>query len=626
MGENKREAIRQAISTGDISEVEKLLLHVNKQNDASFVTERVKQAASLGYDDIASMILDSPYSDKYGTLRVLLEYGRTRLVSEFLLTHRLWGNPTKKASNTSGSYDYSGLEDLLFRARVLSPIADFLPRLGVGVNDDQQFAFRLLAYHAMHTKDQDMLEWLLDLGLETDEVSLIDMGLRLVPKRDGAVNVLDESEMSRWPSLLSIAAVSDNTDLAHFLIEHGVESMDSRALYRAIRGKVSTAMLNVLMDFSDRPPCPKRSEYGSAALRDTIRSQDYALVEILAKRTDTNCIVSNPPPDRKEWYDGEPRSPLGESITTGDVEMVRILLTNEADPNALASIYDNMEVDDLEGDALEVMPLQRRNPLLMAIDCEDLSMIQLLIESGAEVDSPRRLGLLRTPLQRAAETGKFEIVKFLLHQGAIVDQGPFYNGATALQLAAIGGYVGIAKLLLEHGADPNHPAAKGDGRTALEGAAEWGRLDMVMLLVEAGVNLDQASPGYDSDPYFGEVRYKTWNGLSENSTQCTRAIHLAKLRGHLAKLRGHLALSRILQEMDRCQAQERPRKTGSLGYKPDTALLDNGYRSGMTTSDDGPTTDDIGAPGLTIDIPTWDVMDISGFITGCDFDVDMNHL
>jgi ankyrin repeat protein len=43
--------------------------------------------------------------------------------------------------------------------------------------------------------------------------------------------------------------------------------------------------------------------------------------------------------------------------------------------------------------------------------------------------------------------------------------------------------------LLEYGADVNALGAKPDGRTALEGAAEYGRIDMVQLLLNAGANI-----------------------------------------------------------------------------------------------------------------------------------------
>lgn len=44
----------------------------------------------------------------------------------------------------------------------------------------------------------------------------------------------------------------------------------------------------------------------------------------------------------------------------------------------------------------------------------------------------------------------------------------------------------IALQFLEAGADVNAAAAKYYGRTALDGAAEHGRLDMVQLLLNAG--------------------------------------------------------------------------------------------------------------------------------------------
>lgn len=64
---------------------------------------------------------------------------------------------------------------------------------------------------------------------------------------------------------------------------------------------------------------------------------------------------------------------------------------------------------------------------------------------------------------------------------------------SALQGAAIKGDLQIARLLLKYHADDNAAAAPEKGRTAVEGAAEHGRMDMVRLLLNAGARPDPVS-------------------------------------------------------------------------------------------------------------------------------------
>ena len=60
----------------------------------------------------------------------------------------------------------------------------------------------------------------------------------------------------------------------------------------------------------------------------------------------------------------------------------------------------------------------------------------------------------------------------------------FTGSATALQLAAIHGGIGVVRRLIELNANVNAPRAAKHGRTALEGAADQGRLDTVELLLK----------------------------------------------------------------------------------------------------------------------------------------------
>lgn len=103
------------------------------------------------------------------------------------------------------------------------------------------------------------------------------------------------------------------------------------------------------------------------------------------------------------------------------------------------------------------------------------------------------------------------IIRLLLEAGADVNGKPARkNGATALQMAAILGSLGIAKLLLdlEPPADIDARRTLVGCRTALEGAAEHGRIDMVKLLLTYGVK----TTGRGQRQYLRAMKFSEANG------------------------------------------------------------------------------------------------------------------
>ncbi|KAF2804950.1 ankyrin, partial [Mytilinidion resinicola] len=117
-----------------------------------------------------------------------------------------------------------------------------------------------------------------------------------------------------------------------------------------------------------------------------------------------------------------------------------------------------------------------------------------------------------TPLQAAAAQGANNIIRYLIQEGADVDEPPASRaGGTALQLATMEGYTCTALLLLEHGADVNAAPSLLEGRTAFGAAADNGRIEMMLLLVQNGVDL-----------------------LSNDGTQYTRALDFAEKAGQIA--------------------------------------------------------------------------------------------
>lgn len=103
-------------------------------------------------------------------------------------------------------------------------------------------------------------------------------------------------------------------------------------------------------------------------------------------------------------------------------------------------------------------------------------------------------GQITTPLIIAARNGHEEVVHALLNifcvdaeqTGTVIFDKKTIKGATALWTAASAGYFCIVKLLIQHGADVNHPIVTNS--IPLRPACYDGRLDIVMYFVEHGAD------------------------------------------------------------------------------------------------------------------------------------------
>ncbi|GAW19431.1 hypothetical protein ANO14919_089180 [Xylariales sp. No.14919] len=99
----------------------------------------------------------------------------------------------------------------------------------------------------------------------------------------------------------------------------------------------------------------------------------------------------------------------------------------------------------------------------------------------------------KSPLQNAVEHENLELVNILLKHGASPNErAAKIIGMTALQLAAEKGFIGIAKILIDHEtpADVNAHRSRFIGLTALESASQSGRLDMVQFLLSSGAKTE----------------------------------------------------------------------------------------------------------------------------------------
>ena len=172
-------------------------------------------------------------------------------------------------------------------------------------------------------------------------------------------------------------------------------------------------------------------------------------------------------------------TPLMTAARVGDVEVVRRLLAAGADPTAAEST-------------------RGQTALMWAVAENQTPVAAVLLETGGGATTRSTNGF--TPLLFAAQQGNIDVARLLLAAGAGVDEsapdgiGGDTNAsalfkkdteAPALLVAIDSGHAGMARFLIERGADPNHTGA---GRAPLHAAVQREMPDVVRALLAAGAD------------------------------------------------------------------------------------------------------------------------------------------
>jgi len=192
---------------------------------------------------------------------------------------------------------------------------------------------------------------------------------------------------------------------------------------------------------------------------------------------------------------------ISKAIREGDLEQLRILIEKNPDlvktrqgsryPLHFAALFRKKDVAELlisKGadvnrfgkDASEFAPLEY-TPLTEAIRNNDMEMIKMFIEYGADLHKTTSLG--ESYLHVAAFLNKTEIAEYFIDMGMEVNIKKNGN-LTPLHIAAVTGNREVAELLIEKGADLN--ALSTDGGTPLHYAIAAGHQDVADLFKSKG--------------------------------------------------------------------------------------------------------------------------------------------
>ncbi|EEC69618.1 hypothetical protein EE612_060753 [Oryza sativa] len=165
----------------------------------------------------------------------------------------------------------------------------------------------------------------------------------------------------------------------------------------------------------------------------------------------------------------------------------------------LAASYGHLEICKflVEESGLDVNSGSHRGetPILLAACDGDINVLIYLLDHGGDPAIPNAGGF--TPLHYAAEYGHVDVVRLLLSKGVHVD--PLNYSGAPLHLATANDHDQVAKVLLEHGADPNRVV--NHVLSPLVVACCSHSLKCMKLLIKAGADVnDRSSTGPRTTP------------------------------------------------------------------------------------------------------------------------------
>lgn len=523
-------ALQGAAGTGNMASVQALLFHSVKANAIAFEynSTALQSAASAEHLELVEVPLMCEASDVLSAMENASQHGHIHIVQALMWfgiglddsSHEAYKQVALIAGARCG--DHLFVQQLLDTGKMdvdASPIecdANCTTALQAAVESGHISLIQLLMTsganinapgghlgHPHISHNRSCGRTALQLAARSGNVELV----RLLLNAGADV----EASSSCGVVALVVAAFADNLEIVQLLLDHGANTFEhgAAALIAVIQCRGSPELVQLLLTYVE---CSGVAGY----VEEFEYRDDYCIDRALMWRLLEHGVLRE-------------NSAMKFAIWHSELELVELILGFGID-------VDGPElVNAVSCGELEIMQLLlkykpstkgKAQALQSAAHHGDIEFVNELICAGADV-SAAPLGYFdednveqwRTALQAAAQHGHLEVVQLLLEKGAEVERQTISKDeeGTALQFAAISGSISIVNELAQKGANVNARAIGKEGRTALEGAAEHGRLDMVQLLLnlEADIRGSRALQFARNEGHDGVAMLLLKNGFED---------------------------------------------------------------------------------------------------------------
>ncbi|KAI5801200.1 ankyrin repeat-containing domain protein [Geopyxis carbonaria] len=281
--------------------------------------------------------------------------------------------------------------------------------------------------------------------------------------KSGADPTIGDRASSDTP--LHDAAFEGNVDIVQLLLDAGAELTHNRSgetpMHRALSGS-QVDVVRLLFE-SDKTNYTRKLTFGSLNLL------HYAFICPNPPTLELLTLLLDYGVDINDCQSPETPSVLHFAATCGDISIVELLLSRGANVNSKGN--------------------SGMTPLHDAVATNRPEIISLLVRSGARVNDADTDG--QTPLFFAVERGHEVAVRTLLELGADIDQ-PDCFGMSPLSRACAQCCVhinpGVVQVLLD--ADADVKSSDDEGLVALHHAAREGHTEVVRMLLRKGASVN----------------------------------------------------------------------------------------------------------------------------------------